>query len=228
MTTTLADYSLHAVNHRFHLLCHSLGDINEHLPTLKMLAEDCNSVFETGVRGCVSSWAFCAGLLSPLHHTPSKPKSIFMNDINECNIQEFVHHARNLPNLDISHQWCNNLELELKRNYDLTFIDTWHVYAQLKRELAKFAPFTNKYIVLHDTEIDGIHGETIRNKWNAHDQCVQSGFPIDEINKGLQPAIDEFLSTHSEWKLKAKYNNNNGLTILERCPHIPYPPVPPQ
>ena len=27
----------------------------------------------------------------------------------------------------------------------MTFIDTWHVYAQLKRELKKFSRFTNKY-----------------------------------------------------------------------------------
>lgn len=218
-----AEYSFQEINHRYQILCNSPGDINEHLPTLKMLAEDCNSVFETGVRGCVSSWAFCAGLISPLHHTPSKPKILFMNDVNECNINEISSHVRNLPNIDICYQWCNNLDLDLYRNYDMTFIDTWHVYAQLKRELDKFSQFTNKYIVLHDTEIDGVYGETIRNGWNANEQSAQTGFPVDEINKGLQPAIDEFLNNHSEWKLKAKYRHNNGLTILERSPHIPYP-----
>lgn len=28
------------------------------------------------------------------------------------------------------------------------FIDTWHVYEELKRELNKFSKITNKYIIL--------------------------------------------------------------------------------
>jgi hypothetical protein len=35
-------------------------------------------------------------------------------------------------------------------------------------------------------------------------------------NENLQKAIDEFLLNNTEWKLKKKYINNNGLTILER------------
>ena len=35
------------------------------------------------------------------------------------------------------YEWINDLDLDLKdRRFDLTFIDTWHVYGQLKRELA--------------------------------------------------------------------------------------------
>ena len=39
-------------------------DIMEHLPTLYNYAKDCDSVFETGVRSCISSWAFVFGLLN--------------------------------------------------------------------------------------------------------------------------------------------------------------------
>jgi hypothetical protein len=59
-------------------------------------------------------------------------------------------------------------------------------------------------------------GETIRNSWNAQEQSEQSGFPIDEINKGLWPAITEFLKNNNNWKLKERFINNNGLTILEK------------
>jgi len=37
-----------------------------------------------------------------------------------------------------------------------------HQYGQLKRELAKFAPFSRRYLVLHDTTVDGEYGEALR------------------------------------------------------------------
>jgi len=35
---------------------HNSTDIQEHLETLYKYSSQCNSVFETGVRGCISSW----------------------------------------------------------------------------------------------------------------------------------------------------------------------------
>jgi len=75
---------------------------------------------------------------------------------------------------------------------------------------------TNKYIIMHDTEIDGVYGETIRSYWNANEQSKISGFPVEEINCGLQKAIDDFLEINKDWKLKEQFKNNNGLTILEK------------
>ena len=69
---------------------------------------------------------------------------------------------------------------------------------------------------MHDTTIDEIYGELIRYGGNAIEQSKITGIPVEEINCGLQKAIDEFLLTNTEWKLKKKYINNNGLTILER------------
>jgi primase-polymerase (primpol)-like protein len=112
--------------------------------------------------------------------------------------------------------WKNNLLLELNERFDLTFIDTWHVYGQLKRELEKFSKITNKYIIMHDTTVDEIYGETIRIGWNAEKQSIESGFSVEEINRGLWPAIEEFLQTNPEWYIKERYTNNNGLTILAR------------
>jgi cephalosporin hydroxylase len=100
---------------------------------------------------------------------------------------------------------------------DMTFIDTWHVYAHLKRELAKHAPLTNKYLVLHDTTVDGEVGETVRIGWDLNQQSAWSGYPPDEIAKGLWQAIEEFLMTRSEeWELVYRFHNNNGLTVLRR------------
>jgi len=113
-------------------------------------------------------------------------------------------------------EWKNNLDLQLTENVDMCFIDTWHVYGQLKRELAKFAPLTNKYIIMHDTTVDEIVGETIRSGMNAVEQSIQTGIPVDEINCGLGKAIDEFLQENSEWIMKEKFTNNNGLTVLHK------------
>ena len=98
----------------------------------------------------------------------------------------------------------------------MTFIDTWHIYGQLKRELDKFSKVTNKYIIMHDTTVDEIYGETIRSGWNAHQQSLDTGFTVEEINCGLWKAVEEFLQNNPDWTLLERYTNNNGLTILQK------------
>lgn len=193
------------------------SDIMEHLPTLYKYAYECDSVFETGVRGCVSSWAFLYGLVN---NGRTSKKRMFMNDINPCDINELMTVSNGL-NIDIKHEWKNNLKLEFeeKETYDITFIDTWHIYGQLIRELNKFSKITNKYIILHDTTIDAIYGETIRCGWNAVHQSETSGIPVDEILKGLSFAVREFLAQNEDWYIKEEFKNNNGLTVLARHPH---------
>lgn len=189
------------------------SDIFEHLPTLKQYASECESVLELGVRRCVSSWALALGLLE--NGLPTK--RMLMNDISNCNTEKIESAAAQTP-LIITTVWKNNLELILPHDVDLTFIDTWHVYAQLKRELARFAPRTKKYIIMHDTTVDEWAGETKRNihKYDVEQQSRETGFPVEEILKGLWPAIEEFLAANKEWELHARWTNNNGLTILKR------------
>ena len=192
------------------------SDINEHLPTLYRYAKECDSIMETGVRGCISSWAFLCGLMDS--GRKEERKLLFLNDIDPCEIGELLEYSRGLsPPVQVEYQWINNLDLNMDRSYDLVFIDTWHIYGQLKRELAKFAPMTRKYIIMHDTTVDEFQGETIRAGLNVEEQMAASGFPKHEILCGLGMAISEFLQQHpKEWVLKEKYTNNNGLTVLER------------
>ena len=139
-----------------------------------------------------------------------------MNDIDNCDITELLHVSKHFENINITYEWKNNLLLDFKQNYDITFIDTWHVYGQLKRELTKFSKITNKYIIMHDTTIDEIEGETIRVGWDANKQSAESGIPVEEIRKGLMYAINEFLHDNPDWYVKEVFTNNNGLTILAR------------
>lgn len=199
------------INIKFFYLKHRKSDIYEHLETLHLYASKCESIFETGVRGVVSSWAFVKGLLD----NKSSSKILLLNDIEKCDTFEVENYALNV-HIKIDTIWKNNLEIDLNRKYDLIFIDTWHVYGQLKRELDKFSQYSNKYIIMHDTTLDGEIGESLRYNMDTKKQSQHSSFPVDEIEKGLWPAIVEFLENNNDWELEKRYENCNGLTILKK------------
>src|SRR5262249_25721806 len=79
---------------------------------------------------------------------------------------------------------------------DRLFLDPRHVDGQLKEELRRHAAKARRYIVLHDTTTFGERGET-------------------DGHQGLWPAVEEFLAGGT-FRLKQRYENNNGLAILER------------
>ena len=107
------------------------------------------------------------------------------------------------------------MTLDLSEKVDLLFIDTWHIYGQLIRELEKFHSLVHKYIILHDTTTFATRPEPARHSIIKH-SMETFNITKDEIKKGLKPAVDEFLANHSEWQVKEVFTNNNGLTILER------------
>lgn len=189
--------------------CREVSDIYEHLPTLKSYGEKCNHITEAGVRSAVSSYAFGLALKGKV---PNKLVQIDLN--NHYNIDEF---GRKCAAEGVNVVFYKNSDLDCPMEpTELLFIDTWHVYGHLKRELARWHSSVSKYIIMHDTTVDEWLGETIRCGMNAIEQSRSSGYPLEEINKGLWPAIEEFLSEHPEWKLEARFTNNNGLTVLSR------------
>jgi hypothetical protein len=189
--------------------CREPSDINEHLPTLSRYASECQHVTECGIRTAVSSYAFAAALVK----IPGS-KLVQVDPNSHPNIVQFQELAAAEGLQAVFHQQ-SDLVCPIEET-DLLFIDTWHIYGQLKRELARWHPHVRKYIILHDTTVDEWRGETIRNGWDAVQQSRETGIPVDEIRKGLWPAVDEFLVDHPEWKLRERFTNNNGLTILER------------
>ena len=210
-TNNRESYNKSIIEQNYISLCNTPSDINEHLPTLYRYATECESIIELGVRGCISSWALVNGLLQNKKTT----KKILLNDLTECDIRSLLDVTKGLG-VVVEYKWMNDIDLIVQDDIDLTFIDTWHVYGQLKRELIKFSKITRKYIIMHDTTIDEIYGETIRNNWNAIQQSYDSGIPVIEIKCGLGKAIDEFLIDNKNWILKERFTNNNGLTVLER------------
>ena len=174
-------------------LCNKASDINEHLPTLRDLAKECNHVTEMGVRYIVSSWAFLEGL--------EAGKKLVCIDIYQPAV-----HGGDLDTFQIA---CNKKGVDFKfvlgdtrlidiAETDLLFIDTLHRYGQLKIELERHADKARKYIAFHDTTSFETEGE-------------------NGIDKGIWLAIEEFLAEHKEWKIKFRHTNCNGLTCLEKC-----------
>lgn len=170
------------------------SDINEHLYTLMSYADGCQHITEMGVRGVVSSWAFLA----------ANPKKLVCIDINHCPIDEISTAAKNAS---IEFQFIKDSTVregfEIEPT-DFLFIDTWHIYPQLKTELEKHARNVKKYIAFHDTFTFGF---------------VNEGNYISSP-AGLRAAIVEFLTDNTEWTMASSYDHNNGVTILRRIVDI--------
>ena len=202
-----------SLSQKLRYLIEAKGDISEHLLTLVQYSQQCETILELGVRGVVSSWAFLYGLLL---NNKSK-KCLYLNDITECDIRELQSAAQTFQ-VNIKYAWCNDLELAFTPDdkIELVFIDTWHVYGQLKRELAKFGKIAQKYIILHDTTVDEYVGESIRMGKNIEEDCLKNKMTYSEVIVGLWPAVVEFLKENPQWVLRERFKNNNGLTVLEK------------
>jgi hypothetical protein len=194
---------------KYKYMCQKQSDINEHLPTLYRYATECEHITECGVRTVVSSYAFGHALRSKENN-----KLILVDLVGGNNVDRFIAECEN-ENINAKFYRESDLTCPMEKT-DLLFIDTWHVYGHLKRELERWNTYANKYIILHDTTVDGEVGESVRQKYDIPKQMLESGLSREEIERGLWPAVEEFLALHSEWKLKERYTNNNGLTVLAR------------
>ena len=214
---------------RYRILCNTPSDINEHLPTLSHYASKSTTILEAGVRSVVSTWAFINGLIKGKEtkacfdenkcslSTVETNKRIYSVDISKAPINIAKSTAKEYD-IELTFIQIDILKYEVPENIDLTFIDTFHCYGQLKRELAKLAPITNRYIILHDTTIDAEKSEVIRQPWeyNINDLIRKLGWSRSELEIGLWPAVTEFLDNNNDWKLHRRFVYNNGLTILKR------------
>lgn len=191
--------------------CKNVSDINEHLPTLYKYALECSHITECGVRKALSSYAFAHALSN------KKDTKHIMVDI--CESDEIDTFLSECEHENLKAIFYNESDLTCPTEpTELLFIDTWHVYGHLKRELNRWNTYASKYIILHDTTVDGDIGESVRMALvhNIEEEATESGLTEEEIRKGLWPAIEEFLVDHPEWILKERYTNNNGLTVLAR------------
>jgi cephalosporin hydroxylase len=167
--------------------CNTPSDINEHLPTLKKYAEECDHVTEFGVRWIVSTYALLMG----------KPKKMVSYDIEDIEMELVQNMVKENTELKFIQGDSTKIEIE---ETDLLFIDTIHTYEHLKKELSLHSSKVKKYIILHDTTVYEWEGEAINGV----------------TQKGLWPAIEEFLESNPNWVIYERFEYNNGLTILKR------------
>lgn len=162
-------------------------DICEHLETLKKYALECEHITELGMRTGVSTVALAI----------AQPKKLISCDINYNYqvVNTLLEYARN-NNFNFKFIHANDLDIELEET-DLLFIDTLHIYEQLKAELKKHGNKSKKYIIFHDTTTFGKFGEFGESP-------------------GLMKAVEEFLEENKNWKIKEQFHNNNGLLIIEK------------
>jgi predicted O-methyltransferase YrrM len=167
--------------------CGRPSDLNEHLPLLHQYALSCQHITEFGVRLGISTVCFIhAHPLRIVSYDVDKKPDVarYLQELAESASVQFSFHAEDVRNTRIEAT-------------ELLFIDTWHVYDQLRLELIIHADRVNKFIALHDTVTFGDVGES-------------------PGHRGLWPALIEFLQIHPEWTIFENRSNNNGLTILRR------------
>ena len=164
----------------------SPSDINQNLYILYAIAKKCNHVTEMGVRSGVSTRAFLNTDVTLISY------DIILND----DVSKLFEVAKK-QGKNVNYIKADVLNIEIEET-DFLFIDTLHVYDQLKQELNKHSKKVRRFIAFHDTHTFGLKGEN----------------PAD--NKGLLTAIIEFMIKNPGWKFRLFKTNNNGLTVIER------------
>lgn len=182
--------SAEAVQKQYEKAAATVSDINEHLPTLKRLAQGAEHVVEFGVRSGESTKAFLAAgvkRLSSYDLTPGSAPGVVSIDG-----QSWERH--------FGPEVGDSLKVDIEE-CDVVFIDTLHtadqVHAELSRHFSKIRP--NGVAILHDSSAP----------FGDMDQDGGKG-------GGVNGGINRFLSEHADWHIAERFTNNHGLVVLRR------------
>lgn len=187
--------------------CGTPSDIQEHLPLLRRLAEECAKHGKTATReptgGHVTELGLRTATGSTLAFLAAKPKQLISWDINPRSVVQQT--CLDLIQLGQQHAhptyWQprtgNTLDITIEET-DMIFFDTLHTAKQLLKELMRHGPKARKYLAFHDTETFGMRGE-------------------DGTEPGLLAAINRFQKEYFPlWRCIERRTNNNGLIVLQR------------
>lgn len=163
-----------------------LTDMVGHMFTIRDYSAKCERCVEFGVYDCTSTWALLAG----------HPKKLVSYDLYRRSEVTKVESVVGDSNTFFEFVIGDTGEIEIEET-DLLFIDSFHSYQHLTKELSKHSAKVNKFILLHDTTTFG-----------DVDQ--------DGNGRGLWPAVVEFLEKNSDWILEQRFEHCHGLTVLRR------------
>jgi len=165
-------------------LCKKKSDIFKHLPDLKRYSSMSQHVTEFGVRKGNSTVALLAGQPKKLVSYDVKPKINYRMLQGLAKPTDFVLIVENVLDVTIEPT-------------DFLFIDTYHTYTQITKELKLHGNIPKKFLAFHDTRTYGFKGE-------------------DNKRPGIKAGIDEFLKSNPHWKVDLVKRNNNGFIVLKR------------
>lgn len=189
---------IHQIKFRYDRLCQTPSSINELLPHLKELASSCETVVELGVDIGQSTTAFL--LAQPLGlFSVDMVRRPELDELTEASLSVFGHSGGFDAQIART-RWVFHLADTRTCSIppcELLFIDTTHTYDHLKAELERHAGQASQYLILHDTLSFGQQGEV-------------------PGERGIMPAIEEYLAAHPYWRIREHIQTNNGLMILER------------
>ena len=185
------------------------GSIDQHLPALRYLAQDVESVLEFGAGMSTVAWLAGGATVTSVDVEPMP----WMEPLNRLASGEAgvpplggLQRTGGPPKggtparLTFVHQ--SSLTFP-PQPADLLFVDTLHTYAQLAAELQRHGPLAKRWIVLHDTESFGWPDSPLTAKYHPGDP-------------GLQAALGEWLSANQQWRRHKIYTHQHGLIVLRK------------
>lgn len=179
------------------------GDSDKHALTLLGIALSINAknIIELGVRDCKTT----EPLLWAAAYNNGTVYSVDINDIDRSKIDTLFHYNWLTYKMD-SIQFLETCQDKIKHPIDLVYIDDWHSYEHVKRELEILDRIVTPktVIVLHDL----MYGETCpyyHTDLTLKDGQWANGGPYRAVAE-LNPQFWEFSTIPA----------NNGLTILRK------------
>lgn len=181
------------LDYQFELMRQSPSDTNEHLQTLKTLAQNCNHCTEFGVRWVVTTWALLAARPQRLVSYDYETNIAMLHNIE---IVKLTAQANNIS-FDFYEQDVIASGFTIEQT-DLLYIDIGTDYAACKQAIEQHYTKVNKYIVVHGInvprDIDG-------NPTNIG---------------GPYQAAQEFLQANTNWSIELEDRAVHGLLVLKK------------
>lgn len=172
------------IDEMYSIFCEKRSDIFKHLPDLKRYSSMSEHVTEFGIRKGNSTIALLAG----------RPKRLVSYDIRPKIKYEMLRELAKPTEFILKIE--NTLKTVIEPT-DFLFIDTYHTYTQIKKELELHGNVPRKFLAFHDTRTYGSRGE-------------------DKKRPGIMAGINEFIDSNPHWKIDLVKKNNNGFIVLVR------------
>lgn len=180
------------INEKYKAICNDeTSDIYYHMPMLKKYADECDLIYELGVRAVCSSWA----ILKSLQGKRKETRKLVSIDKDRWDQVSEAEQIAKEAGVNWEFIQADDLSIDIPE-CDMIFFDTQHTYGQVKAELQKHGNKSKKYLVFHDVKIYGQKG--------------------DDGGIGIMPAINEFMEANPQWIYEYQTDENFGLLILIR------------